>query len=82
MYSLPSAPSASTRNPLVSGDPEADDSQFDTPIADATAGSADGATASTVRSDLTKSKVADGTDGADAKIPPDSAPHDNWEIEV
>ena len=71
--SASSAPSANTRNLLVSRGFGADDRQAVARLADAKACPTDDKTASTVRANPTKSKTADDADGADANILSQSA---------
>jgi hypothetical protein len=71
----PSAPSAAPARAAVPSEPEdVDDGIVDRmgDDADVNVASADDAAASTVRTNPAKTKAADDTDGADAKIPPDS----------
>jgi len=73
--SAPSAPSAQADNALNSPDISADGMRTQT-------SSADGARVASVRDKPLKNTAADGADGADAKFPPDSAPDDDWEVEL
>ena len=73
--SAPSAPSAQADNALNSPDISADGMRTQT-------SSADGAREASVRDKPLKNTAADGADGVDAKIPPDSAPDDDWEVEL
>ncbi len=73
--SAPSAPSAQTDNALNSPDISADGMRTQT-------SSADGARVASVGDKPLQNTPADGADGADAKFPPDSAPDDDWEVEL
>ncbi len=73
--SAPSAPSAQADNALNSPVISADGMRTQT-------SSADGAREASVRDKPLKNTAADGADGADAKFPPDSAPDDDWEVEL
>jgi hypothetical protein len=73
--SAPSASSAQADNALNSPNISADGMRTQT-------SSADGAREASVRDKPLKNTAADGADGADAKIAPDSAPDDAWEVEL
>jgi hypothetical protein len=77
--SAPSASSAESKKSLPDNEFGGVTLRTQTPPADARRHRADHAT---VREKPSESGATDGADGADAKIPPDSALHDDWEIEV
>jgi hypothetical protein len=73
--SAPSAPSAQADSALNSPDMSADGMRTQTSFAD-------GAREASVREKPLKNTAADGADGVDARIPPESAPDEDWEVEL